>query len=501
MEKKPRNRLRVLLVDDDEDEYLLTKSMLADCAYLSDRREPVGFRLDWVSSYEAALEAFEGQQHDVYLLDYHLGSRDGLQLLREVTAKGCTKPVILMTGRGSYDLDIEAMKAGATDYLVKGELSAPLLERTIRYSIERKRAEEEIRQSAERAQGLAALSQAFAEASLDLQEVLKIIPRRIAQAFGDGCILRLVSEDGQWLTPVAFGPPRATAHLLGEKELEARRQPAQEGLAGQVFRTSRPLLVEEAPVPLRPSEREPAHGFEELEFYPWVNGTPVQSLLIVPLSAQGRLIGTLSALRFQASRPYTAGDVVFFQDVAGRAVLAIENALLHAEVQKTAITDALTEVYNRRGLFELGRREIERARRFSRPLSAIMVDLDHFKTVNDTHGHAAGDQVLRIAGHRLRSAVRDVDILGRYGGDEFIILLPETDLYVACTVAERIRQRIAVPFLLEVIPGDRPEWGLTASLGVAGLEGEAQDLAMLIDRADAASYLAKHAGRNCVRVS
>jgi diguanylate cyclase (GGDEF)-like protein len=492
--KAAPNRLRILLVDDDEEEFLLTQDLLSDRSYLSDQSQPVRFHLDWAATYEAALKAFELQQHDVYLVDYHLDQGNGLQLLREVNARGFNKPIILMTGRGSYDLDIEAMEAGATDYLVKGEVNAPLLERTIRYSIERKRAEEAIRQSAERARVLASLSQAFVEVSLDFQAILKTIPARIAEAFGDGCILRLASEDARWLTPVALSLPRAAVRLPEETELAAKRQGAQDGLAGRVFQSSQPLLLDQADLSPSPDEQV------ELEYFPWLNGSPVQSILIVPLVTQGRAIGTLSALRFRPDLPFTSADLVFLQDIAGRAVLAIENALLHAEVQKTAITDALTEVYNWRGIFELGRREIERARRFNRPLSAIMIDLDNFKIVNDTFGHPIGDQVLRATASQIRNAVRDVDILARYGGDEFVLLLPETDLYVACSVGERIRQRIATPLDMEVSPGVKHTLNLTASLGVTHLSADTRDLDELFRRADAASYLAKSAGRDCLRV-
>ncbi len=502
MKENASPRLRVLLVDDDEEEYILTQDLLADRSYLSNQSQPVGFELDWVATYEQALEAMQRDQHDVYLVDFYLGNRDGLQLLHEFTERGCTKPIILMTGRGSYDLDVEAMKAGVTDYLAKSEVNAPLLERTIRYAVERKRAEEEIRRNAVRSHVLAALSQAFAEASLSYPDVLAAIPQNIAQALGDGCILRLVSADGEWLDPVAVDLPGGISEAF-HKSLAARRQLAGEGLAGAVFRSAQPVLLKDVPAKesLALDRGYQEMGMqEELEVASWGTGISAHCILIVPLRTQGQSIGTLSALRFQKDHPYTEDDLVFFQDVAGRAALAIENALLHAEVQRLAITDALTEIYNRRGLLELGRREIERARRFSRPLSAIMVDLDRFKEVNDSYGHIAGDAVLRTIAERLSSSVREVDILGRYGGDEFILLLPETDPFMACAVAERIRQRVAIPIPLSRFSGGEAALHLTASLGVANLMADTKDLEALIERSDAASYLAKRNGRNNVQV-
>jgi signal transduction histidine kinase len=129
--------LRVLIADDDEDDYILTRDLLM-------RIGRPRFRLDWTPSYEGALEAIERNQHDVYLFDYHLGHADGLQLLREALVRGCKAPIILLTGNDDWETDVEAMKAGAADYLVKGQLDARLLERSIRYALERKRAQAEL---------------------------------------------------------------------------------------------------------------------------------------------------------------------------------------------------------------------------------------------------------------------------------------------------------------------------------------------------------------------
>ena len=129
--------LRVLIADDDEDDYILTRDLLQRVG-----RQRV--HLDWTPSFEAALEAIERNQHDVYLFDYHLGQSDGLELMREALARGCKAPIILLTGNDDWKTDVEAMKAGAADYLVKGQFDARLLERSIRYALERKRAQEEL---------------------------------------------------------------------------------------------------------------------------------------------------------------------------------------------------------------------------------------------------------------------------------------------------------------------------------------------------------------------
>ena len=131
------NSLRVLVADDDEDDYILTRDLL-----LGSRREKV--HLDWAPTYREALQAIERNEHDVYLFDYRLGEGDGLELLRQALARGCKAPIILLTGDDDWETDVQAMKAGAADYLVKGHFDAQLLERSIRYAMERKRAQEEL---------------------------------------------------------------------------------------------------------------------------------------------------------------------------------------------------------------------------------------------------------------------------------------------------------------------------------------------------------------------
>ena len=124
--------IRILLVEDDEEDYIITRDLLSEA-------RGVRFRLDWVRRYEAALEAMEADQHDVWLVDYRLGAYSGLDLVRQVAGRDYAIPIIVLTGQGSYEVDVEAMKAGAVDYLVKGEISAPLLERSIRYAVRRER--------------------------------------------------------------------------------------------------------------------------------------------------------------------------------------------------------------------------------------------------------------------------------------------------------------------------------------------------------------------------
>ena len=164
------------------------------------------------------------------------------------------------------------------------------------------------------------------------------------------------------------------------------------------------------------------------------------------------------------------------------------------EVQKLAVTDSLTGLLNRRHFFELAEHELRRAKRYSRPLSAIMLDVDHFKQINDTYGHTVGDEVLREVAQVCMKETRNVDVLGRYGGEEFVIVLPECEAHAAREVAERLRQSIAE---LSMSTPEGPVQ-VTASLGVSSLSSPSTTLDALISAADTALYSAKRGGRDNV---
>jgi diguanylate cyclase (GGDEF)-like protein len=210
--------------------------------------------------------------------------------------------------------------------------------------------------------------------------------------------------------------------------------------------------------------------------------------IYAPLTIEDRVIGLLLVWGDNLLESETPAVSIFASQVA----VAIQNTQLYAQVQRLALTDELTGLSNRRELFELGQREVEIAYRFKRPLAILMIDIDHFKKVNDQHGHSAGDQALRVIADRLRGVVRDIDIVSRYGGEEFVILLLENRLEQAFQVGERIRSLIAdTP-----IPIEHAGLQITISLGVAELDASIHTLNELIDIADQALYQAKQTGRN-----
>jgi diguanylate cyclase (GGDEF)-like protein len=170
---------------------------------------------------------------------------------------------------------------------------------------------------------------------------------------------------------------------------------------------------------------------------------------------------------------------------------------LYSEIQRLAIVDELTGIYNYRGLQELGAREVERANRFSRPLSVLFFDIDNFRNFNNSYNHATGNVILKSIAERCRAILRTVDVLARFGGDEFVALLPETDISSAHIVARRMVEEIAA----SKINTSFGELNVTISIGVTVLSEDRPNLSALIDRANNAEHKAKQGQKGIVIVA
>lgn len=221
----------------------------------------------------------------------------------------------------------------------------------------------------------------------------------------------------------------------------------------------------------------------------------LRSYLGVPLVFQDHVKGLLALYDSRANR-FGERDIRTAEPFANQVAISLENSRLFEEMNRLAITDNLTGLLNRRAFAESAEKEFERARRYRRPLSLILFDIDRFKAVNDSHGHLIGDQVLRVLADKARKTTRATDVVCRWGGEEFLILMPEQGHDQAMATAERLRQEVSN---MVVVTGAGP-LSLTISLGVASLKRqEDESLDSLIGRADAAMYEAKAAGRNAVR--
>jgi diguanylate cyclase (GGDEF)-like protein len=398
----------------------------------------------------------------------------------------------MLTGQGNYTVDILAMQLGVADYLEKGQLTLPLLERSIRYAIEQKQAERKLEALVQertkdlalmkkQAQELAALQKATSSLlhTLDLSELVGQILDAAQEA--------IPSAEQGWL------------HLIESREGRGRRLAEMSLHDPRVRRIKRP---DELQGPLQAIAEGRSLLIDDLQAEPALlslaeeqQRNRAHSIMIAPLVLGQDVLGALS---LTAARPsiFSEGDLQLLTSFAATATAAIHNAILYSETQSLATTDPLTGQLNRRTFFEMGEREIDRFQRFGHPLSWVMFDIDSFKQINDTYGHAAGDQVLITVVERCCRVIRHVDILGRYGGDEFVILLPETDHPLAGEIADRVRIAIAeAPVLTDA--GPIP---VTISIGITETTPDMADLGLLLNRADQALYKSKRAGRNTITV-
>jgi diguanylate cyclase (GGDEF)-like protein len=217
----------------------------------------------------------------------------------------------------------------------------------------------------------------------------------------------------------------------------------------------------------------------------------VRPAAAVPVIFHERTVGVLMVVSDDSQRAWQENEIMLMRTVADQVAVAVNHARLFQQTQQQALTDALTGCFNRR-FFEIQlERDLHLATRMRQPVSLIMLDIDYFKRVNDTHGHDAGDAALRQISSALREEVRGVDTAARYGGEEFAIILPQANLEGALVVAERLRARIE----REEMPG---VGSVTASLGVATFPLHASSRDLLVTTADRALYQAKRTGRNRV---
>jgi diguanylate cyclase (GGDEF)-like protein len=216
----------------------------------------------------------------------------------------------------------------------------------------------------------------------------------------------------------------------------------------------------------------------------------------VPLVLRDQPIGVIMVQSTQQNA-YTREQIHLLEMISVQTAIAIENARLYGEAQLLATTDFLTGMLNRRELFVRADQEFERARRYRHDLALMMIDIDHFKKVNDTFGHLVGDQVLRTLSRICQKQMRHVDVLGRYGGEEILILMPETDQGHAIAAAERLRNEIDAM----VVETENGQVKVTVSIGLTSYQyGRGMNLEMMISHADNALFAAKSAGRNRVHV-
>lgn len=388
-------------------------------------------------------------------------------------------------------LELPARHQNGEEFVIEMTVSPPgeigsrrLVLAIIRDITKRKEAEQEQVEILHREQVARAEAEALVEiarrvsSSLDLEEVLGVVVEAAH---------RLVGADlAQLAVPLPSGGLQVRAlagsHSAAMGELVI---PPGKGIAGYVLQTGSPYQSVDYQ-----TDTIIAH---EPTLDRVVAAERLVSAAAVPIMGHGKLVGVLNVYsRFM--HEFTASEIALLERFAVQAALAIENAGANEQLSTLASHDALTNLYNRRAFAERLDIEIARAGRYARDLALVLVDIDHFKRVNDSYGHPAGDVVLRWLARTIQTQVRQPDWVARYGGEEFTVVLTETNERGAAYVGERLCQAVAGGRI--ALPGD--EISITVSAGVASYPQHASDATSLVGRADAALYRAKETGRNRV---
>jgi diguanylate cyclase (GGDEF)-like protein/PAS domain S-box-containing protein len=425
--------LAVLIVEDSESDAKLIVRLLRKAGY-----EVVSEQIETAEQMRLALEK---QPWDVVISDYSLPQFDGSAALELLKEKQHDVPFIVVSGAIGEETAVAMMKAGAHDYLMKGNLArlAPAVARELGQAEvrrEQKRTEDQLRQ---------------------LSRAVKYSPASIVITDVNGCIeyvnLKFTTVTGFSFDEVLGKIPPNTFGSI-EMPLEIRSEHWQTVRSGQEWHGE--ML----------NRRKDGSSYWE-------------AISISPITDTNGVITHFVAVS---------------EDITARKDVEEKIQRLNAGLELLAMTDYLTNLNNRRYFMQRGAEEFKRARRSNQPLSLLMMDIDQFKKVNDIYGHEAGDMALQQVAAVLKSSLREIDILGRIGGEEFAVLLPGTSLHEAAILAGRVQQTIADTSV--DMPG--ASLTITISIGVAVVTDEMSGVDDLLRNADESMYLAKHHGGNRV---
>lgn len=459
------DKARILIIDDDPN---LRKT-------LSDILRIKGYRTLTAENGEQGLALLREEEPNLVLIDLGLPDIPGLEVLARIKADSPLTGAIVLTGQATIDSAVEATNSGAFSYMVKPYQIDQLINH-IRRALEKQLAEEEI------AEHHIELERMNAELRA-LHDVSEAISRTLDMD-------ELVEEVLQVLVRTGIFPfeLRGGIFLLKDGKLrlasfvglsEAILSPCQEVSVGQCIcgqaLASGNVITSGATPQL----------FQDVQCHP---DTQLYGRIIVPLKAIDTVVGLIS-LYTEPGTEISQSLMSLLSSLGSLVGIAINNSRLYEETKAASLRDPLTGLANRRFLEIQLEKAFELAKRYGEPQSVIMLDIDHFKVYNDCYGHQGGDLLLAALAKIFTAQVRKSDYVFRYGGEEFLVLLPDTGLSMACDAAERLRAAV------------EREAGVTVSLGVAAYHDGMPVKEALVEAADAALYRAKEGGRNRVELA
>jgi diguanylate cyclase (GGDEF)-like protein len=316
--------------------------------------------------------------------------------------------------------------------------------------------------------------------SLDLDSILQTIMEKMAEHFRpDTWSLLMVDErQSELYFAIAVGEAAET--------LKDVRLKMGEGIAGWVAKHGEQVILEDAAQDPRFARR--VDEVTQLE---------TRSIVCIPLRSRLRVLGVIQLVNLDL-RQFHEPEVFFLRALCDYAAIAIENARWVEKIQELTITDDCTGLYNARHLYKTLETEVYRSSRFGYEFSVLFIDLDHFKSVNDTHGHLIGSRLLAEIGYLVKAQLRLIDFAFRYGGDEFVVLLPQTGKDQALVVAKRLREALRAS---SFCANEGLHLKVSASIGLATYPHDARDAHDIIRQADEMMYLVKNTTRDNIGIA
>jgi len=451
------NRGRIMIVDDDQFYH----------EFCSDVLGQEGYQVKSTYTGEEALEVLKREPVDIMLADLVMPGMDGMSLLDKAKQVNPEVDVIIMTGHASVETAVQALKSGAADYLTK-PLNPEALKLTVKRTIELRHLFDENLEL----RNLVTLYEICQRVSqcLDLEKLYQLSLDAAMQALSGEMGLSFFKNDNEWDLKALRGMDEEEGASLMEALLnkDLSRIPP------------KVTVVEELPASGRGGPGE------------WLRA---KSALVIPVTVPGSQQGVIVVLRKEEKAEYDRSDMSTARFLAEQIHLSFENALNYSDAQRLVFVDDHTGLFNTRYLDMALQNELRRAKRFKTHLSVLFVDLDFFKNVNDTYGHLAGSKLLIETSKVLKECVREIDMVIRYGGDEFILILIDTDRESAAKVAERIRKTMEESrFKIR----DDLFLKITCCVGIATFPEDAETKSQLIHLADKAMYRGKETTRNVV---
>jgi diguanylate cyclase (GGDEF)-like protein len=451
---------RILVVEDDR----FFREMYSDLL----REE--GYVVDTASTGSEALACLAEHAYHLVVTDLVMPDLSGLDILSKVKQQDSSIEVILVTGHANIETAILALKNGARDYLVK-----PINHDEFRHTVARCIEQWRLINENQELKGLINLFQStqVIGSCLDLERLYPLVVDTLSKELHHARAIGLFPDlENTTILREVRGLPQVEAEQLGRHFTDPQLFPLEN--AGTIVRIDEFSSSFTPPVPFQ---------------------SPFRNALVLQIHSRNTYNGTV-VLFDEPDKPFpeelNSNNLNFILD---QSSLAFENAARYTNASNLLYIDDLTGLFNYRYLDMALERELKRAERFRATLSVVFIDLDCFKGVNDVHGHIVGSRVLREVGALLKKSVRDVDMVIRYGGDEFTLILVETGTSGAGIVAERIRSSLENHRFLA---DDNMDIRLTASLGYACYPDDTANRQELLDLADKAMYSGKARGKNIV---